>query len=345
VLEGESSLPGDCTAIGRTVIHDLPGNLPKNWPIEVTFEYGANGRLTVRGAVPGTDRQTTLELERDVGLSSEGISRWKRVMGGVAGFDQFEGMLQEVLNLPAVAQGPVTSPPAAVGPLNGRHGDARPPSGRGPAVGPADPAIQPAVPWTPPNPAVPAGPIPFVPVLDGPKASPGSYEPTLAYVPPPPAAPSQPEIGQPSPILSQPTPLFSHPGGMQSQPIPSYGQPTPMGSPMAAAVPTGAGPTPRKQTVPAPGLSPDQAGLPLPERFAAPDGKARSRVSRRMFSLIGLGISSAAGLGLGYLLYKAFLRADSDSKTGDGDTKDREAEPPSKNGESGNPSPNDRPQP
>ena len=52
VLEGESSLPGECTAIGRTVIRDLPEGLPKNWPVEVTFEYGANGRLTVqrRGA-------------------------------------------------------------------------------------------------------------------------------------------------------------------------------------------------------------------------------------------------------------------------------------------------------
>ena len=54
ILEGESSLPGECTAIGRTVIRDLPEGLPKNWPIEVTFEYAANGRLKVRAAVPGT---------------------------------------------------------------------------------------------------------------------------------------------------------------------------------------------------------------------------------------------------------------------------------------------------
>ena len=37
VLEGESSLPGECTAIGRTVIRDLPDGLPKGWPVEVTL--------------------------------------------------------------------------------------------------------------------------------------------------------------------------------------------------------------------------------------------------------------------------------------------------------------------
>ena len=54
VLEGESTQPGECIAIGRTVVRDLPAGLPKGWPIEVTFEYGANSRLTVEAMVPGT---------------------------------------------------------------------------------------------------------------------------------------------------------------------------------------------------------------------------------------------------------------------------------------------------
>ncbi len=103
-LEGESSLPGECTAIGRTVIRDLPAGLPKGWPIEVTFEYQRNGRLTVHGVVPGTDRQVVLDLERDAGLSQEGIARWKQAVAGGAGFDAFEEMVQEVLNLPAWAR-------------------------------------------------------------------------------------------------------------------------------------------------------------------------------------------------------------------------------------------------
>jgi len=127
VLEGESSLPGDCTAIGRTVIRDLPPGLPQGWPIEVTFEYGVNGRLTVHAAVPGTSRETALELERDVGLSREGISRWMQVVGSMAGFDSFEGMLQEALHLPAVAAGPAPATPPPAGARDGGRWDSVPP--------------------------------------------------------------------------------------------------------------------------------------------------------------------------------------------------------------------------
>ena len=103
VLEGESSLPGECTAIGRTVIHGLPEGLPKNWPVDVTFEYGANGRLTVRAIVPGTQQGAMLNLERAVGMSSDGIARWKKTIDAAAGFDAFESMVQEVLDSSAEA--------------------------------------------------------------------------------------------------------------------------------------------------------------------------------------------------------------------------------------------------
>ena len=99
VLEGESTQPSECTAIGRTVIRDLPEGLPKNWPIEVTFEYAANGCLTVSATVPGTHHGATLELERAAGMSDEGIARWKRPIGEAAGFDQFEALVEEVLAL------------------------------------------------------------------------------------------------------------------------------------------------------------------------------------------------------------------------------------------------------
>jgi molecular chaperone DnaK len=99
VLEGESSQPSECTAIGRTVIHGLPDNLPKNWPIEVTFKYTASGRLTVSATVPGTHQSATLELERSVGMTNEGIARWKQPIGAAAGFDEFESMVEEVMEM------------------------------------------------------------------------------------------------------------------------------------------------------------------------------------------------------------------------------------------------------
>ncbi len=97
IIEGESSMPDECTAIGRTVIRDLPEGLPKNWPIEVTFEYAENGRLTVKAVAPGTHQDATLDMERSVGISREGVARWKQPIDEAAGFDAFESMVQEVM--------------------------------------------------------------------------------------------------------------------------------------------------------------------------------------------------------------------------------------------------------
>jgi len=113
VLQGESSLPGECTAIGRTVIRGLPSDLPQGWPVEVTFEYGTNGLLHITAEVPGTHRQVVLELERDASLSRQGLDRWKQVFSSGAGFDAFESMLDEVLGSagPAAEPVPVASTP------------------------------------------------------------------------------------------------------------------------------------------------------------------------------------------------------------------------------------------
>ena len=96
VLEGESLQPGDCIAIGRTAVRDLPAGLPKGWPVEVTFEYGTNGRLAVEALVPGTHHQARLELVRETGLSNEGLTRWKQPVGEAGGFKTFESAAQDV---------------------------------------------------------------------------------------------------------------------------------------------------------------------------------------------------------------------------------------------------------
>ncbi|MEN6457977.1 MAG: Hsp70 family protein [Thermoguttaceae bacterium] len=99
VLEGESGMPGECTAVGRTVIRGLPAGLPKGWPVDVTFQYASSGRLAVSAMVAGTDRAATLDLERSLGISETGIARWKRPIDRAAGFEEFEAMLDEVLRL------------------------------------------------------------------------------------------------------------------------------------------------------------------------------------------------------------------------------------------------------
>ncbi len=102
VLEGESSIPGECTAIGRTIIRDIPAGLTKGWPIEVHFEYESNGRLRVEGSVPGTHQKAKLELQRATGLNSAGIARWKQPVEAAGGFDLFESVVRQEL---AIAPG------------------------------------------------------------------------------------------------------------------------------------------------------------------------------------------------------------------------------------------------
>ena len=106
VLEGESSLPEACTAIGRTVVRDLPPDLPQGWPIEITFEYGTNGRLHVTAVLPGKDRQVALDMERDVGLSGQRADEWKGAVEASSweGFDAFESILDDVLGLEPVVE-------------------------------------------------------------------------------------------------------------------------------------------------------------------------------------------------------------------------------------------------
>ncbi|NLY02572.1 MAG: Hsp70 family protein [Rhodopirellula sp.] len=125
VLEGESAVPSECTQIGRTSIRDLPAGLPKAWPIEVTFEYATNGRLSVHAAVPGTHREVSLDLERESGMSGDNVSRWRQAMSNWGGFVDFQAMLQEVLLAPEpgdasvapVAQPEPSQSPAPIAPL------------------------------------------------------------------------------------------------------------------------------------------------------------------------------------------------------------------------------------
>lgn len=98
VLEGESLDPAECTAVGRTVIRGLPPNLPQGWPVEVTYEYGVNGRLNVRAKVRGTDKEVKLELERDDSMSADRVNRWKRHVTAAAGLDAFDMAIQQELD-------------------------------------------------------------------------------------------------------------------------------------------------------------------------------------------------------------------------------------------------------
>ncbi|WP_095416238.1 Hsp70 family protein [Thermogutta terrifontis] len=82
IVEGESPEPEDCCQIGKVRVHDLPPNLPKGWPVEVIFQYRANGRLKVRIRVPEVDREVVAEFQRERALTKEHLDGWRRFISG-----------------------------------------------------------------------------------------------------------------------------------------------------------------------------------------------------------------------------------------------------------------------
>ncbi len=106
VLEGESKVPEQCTRIARAALKHLPEGLPQGYPIEVSYEYGSNSRLMVKAKIPGTTKETTIELERDRSMNDDRVAHWKRVVSQDRGFDAFESMLEDVLQGEGLDDGP-----------------------------------------------------------------------------------------------------------------------------------------------------------------------------------------------------------------------------------------------
>ena len=83
VIEGGDDTGSDATPIGSCVVRDLPDGLPAGTPVDVTFSYEPNGRLTVSARVPTQGREAAIRIERATGLSEEGIAGWdQRLRGG-----------------------------------------------------------------------------------------------------------------------------------------------------------------------------------------------------------------------------------------------------------------------
>lgn len=143
VLEGESTDPDACTMIGRTSIRQLPPGLPAQWPIDITYEYATNGRLSIRGRVEGTDRHVEMELEREGMLTGEQIGRWKQVVAKPVAYEDFDALVCDLLTAepttgPSVGRSDVRSRAAGQDPRSAGQpdrGDALrplPPSGAAP---------------------------------------------------------------------------------------------------------------------------------------------------------------------------------------------------------------------
>ncbi|HUY34048.1 MAG TPA: Hsp70 family protein [Pirellulales bacterium] len=273
VLEGESSIPGECTEIGRTVLRDLPPGLPNGWPVEITYEYGSNGRLKVTAVVPGTHREVNLQLERDGSLTDEKVARWKQAVSVGGGFDAFGAMVAEELK--ALRAGLSYTPVLAAGAT----------AAQVPGAAFKATLISPA----------PASAVSPQATLVRPGTQ--SATPLRATAPIPAAPPAQPQgtppaQGDASQRQAWSSPMApSQPGaGSSAAPLPLSGAHVPAASiprrPLLVAAPTSAAPLltaeANPRTVPS-SKAPRRAG-----------GKAA------MITTVGFGISAIIGLSIGY---------------------------------------------
>ena len=94
VLEGESSRPDECTRVGRMVIRNLPPGLAAGTPVKVTYEYGANGRLSVKADVSAINRSMKVEFERTGERTAQQIAAWRQVLATDGSFSRLEPMIR-----------------------------------------------------------------------------------------------------------------------------------------------------------------------------------------------------------------------------------------------------------
>jgi molecular chaperone DnaK len=72
VVEGESTLPAECTPLGVCDIQ-LPPYLPKGSPVQLTYQYNANQVLEVD--VQAAGNQAKVSIDRNTGLAPEEIEQ------------------------------------------------------------------------------------------------------------------------------------------------------------------------------------------------------------------------------------------------------------------------------
>lgn len=78
VIEGGDASGRNSTPIGKCVIRGLPPGLPAGTPVEVAFTYEENGRLSVTARLPGINKEASLTLNRESGLSDTVLHDWDR---------------------------------------------------------------------------------------------------------------------------------------------------------------------------------------------------------------------------------------------------------------------------
>jgi len=81
IIEGDAPDPAACSMLGNFSITNLPKNLPKGSPIEVSYSFDASGRVRVRARDKTGGQEASIEITRHGGLSEQQIDDFTAVAG------------------------------------------------------------------------------------------------------------------------------------------------------------------------------------------------------------------------------------------------------------------------
>ncbi len=73
VLEGDAPDPVACSLLGKCRITELPDQLPKGSPIEVTYAFDKSGRISVSAREKATNKEAKIDIERKGALTDQQV--------------------------------------------------------------------------------------------------------------------------------------------------------------------------------------------------------------------------------------------------------------------------------
>lgn len=79
VLEGDAPDPVACSLLGKCRITDLPPNLPKGTPVEVTYAFDKSGRISVAAREKKTGKEATIDIERRGTLNEQQVGAFTQL--------------------------------------------------------------------------------------------------------------------------------------------------------------------------------------------------------------------------------------------------------------------------
>jgi len=79
VMEGDAPDPEACSLLGNCRIFDLPENLPKGSPVEVTYAFDTAGRISVTARDKTGGREASIEIQRRGTLTEEQVDAFSKL--------------------------------------------------------------------------------------------------------------------------------------------------------------------------------------------------------------------------------------------------------------------------